>query len=157
MAIENVRKYFKEKGITNEILEFQDSTSTVELAAAALGVEGARIAKSLSFKEDDGAILVVAAGDTKIDNRKFKEEFGYKAKMLSPDEVIEFTGHGIGGVCPFGMAKDINVYLDESMKRFTTVFPACGSANSAVELTLEELYQYSGAVKWVDVCKLKDS
>ncbi|MEF9953520.1 MAG: YbaK/EbsC family protein [Clostridium sp.] len=157
MAIEDVRKYFEEKGITNEILEFQDSTSTVELAAAALGVEGARIAKSLSFKEDDGAILVVAAGDTKIDNRKFKEEFGYKAKMLSPDEVIEFTGHGIGGVCPFGMAKDINVYLDESMKRFTTVFPACGSANSAVELTLEELYQYSGAVKWVDVCKLKDS
>ncbi|MEG2973496.1 MAG: YbaK/EbsC family protein [Clostridium sp.] len=157
MAIENVRKYFKEKGITNEILEFQDSTSTVELAAAALGVEGSRIAKSLSFKEEEGAILVVAAGDTKIDNRKFKEEFGYKAKMLSPDEVIEFTGHGIGGVCPFGMAKDINVYLDESMKRFTTVFPACGSANSAVELTLEELYQYSGAVKWVDVCKLKDS
>ncbi|MEF9952000.1 MAG: YbaK/EbsC family protein [Bacilli bacterium] len=157
MSIEDVRRYFKEKGITNEILEFMDNTSTVELAAATLGVEGARIAKSLSFRDESGAILVVAAGDTKIDNRKFKEEFGVKAKMLSPDEVIEFTGHAIGGVCPFGMARDVNVYLDESMKRFNTVFPACGSANSAVELTLEELYKYSGAVKWVDVCKLKDS
>ncbi|WP_042352872.1 YbaK/EbsC family protein [Bacillus massiliigorillae] len=153
MAIENVREYFKQFNVQDRIREFDQSSATVELAAAALEVIPARIAKTLSFKEGDSAILVVTAGDIKIDNKKFKSEFGTKAKMLNPDEVLEFTGHAIGGVCPFGLAHDLRVYLDESMKRFDTVFPACGSSNSAIELTCDELQTYSKAEKWVDVCK----
>ncbi|MGM9925730.1 MAG: YbaK/EbsC family protein [Bacillus sp. (in: firmicutes)] len=153
MAIEDVRDYFKQYNVQDKIREFGQSSATVELAAQALGVIPARIAKTLSFKEGDSAILVVTAGDRKIDNKKFKNEFGLKAKMLNPDEVVEFTGHAIGGVCPFGLKRDLRVYLDESMKRFDTVFPACGSSNSAIEFTCEELNTYSRAEKWVDVCK----
>lgn len=154
MAIENVRKYFEEMNIEKKILEFEVSTATVELAASALGIIPARIAKTLSFKVGDSAILVVTAGDTKIDNKKYKAEFSTKAKMLSPDEVLEYTGHAVGGVCPFGLTNDLKVYLDESMKRFETLFPACGSSNSAVEMTCDELFKYSKGEKWVDICKL---
>ena len=153
MAIEKVRDYFGEIGIAHKIQEFEASSATVELAAQALDVEPARIAKTLSFKKDDGCILVVAAGDAKIDNAKFKSTFGVKAKMLNPDEVLELVGHAVGGVCPFGIPDDVLVYLDESLKRFTTVFPACGSSNSAVELSCEELYTYAKGQQWVDVCK----
>ncbi|MFJ7973416.1 YbaK/EbsC family protein [Psychrobacillus sp. NPDC096389] len=153
MAIEKVRDYFKGFEMEERILEYEASSATVELAAQALNVEGARIAKTLSFKKEDGCILVVAAGDAKIDNAKFKATFGVKAKMLTPDEVLEQVGHAVGGVCPFGIPDDIEVYLDESLKRFETVFPACGSSNSAIELSCEELYTYARGRKWVDVCK----
>ncbi|TQR15331.1 YbaK/EbsC family protein [Psychrobacillus soli] len=153
MAIEVVRDYFKEIGIEERIMEFEASSATVELAAQALNVEGARIAKTLSFKKEEGCILVVAAGDAKIDNAKFKATFGVKAKMLTPDEVIEKVGHAVGGVCPFGIPEDVAVYLDESLQRFETVFPACGSSNSAIELTCEELFSYAKGREWVDVCK----
>ncbi len=153
MSIEKVRNYLKKWGRDKDILEFEESTATVELAAQAVGVEPARIAKTLSFKNGEGALLVVTAGDAKIDNGKFKAEFGFKAKMLSVDEVYEHTGHAVGGVCPFALKENIPVYLDISLKRFETVFPACGSSNSAIELTCEELEQYSMSKKWVDVCK----
>ena len=138
----------------DRILEFDVSSATVELAAQALHCEGARIAKTLSFHVGDQAILIVTAGDTKIDNAKYKATFGTKAKMLSFEEVEPLIGHGVGGVCPFGIKEGVKVYLDESMKRFQTVFPACGSANSAIELTIPEMEQYSEYEKWVDVCKL---
>lgn len=154
MAIERVREYFKKWNMENRILEFDVSSATVELAAAALHCEGARIAKTLSFHVGEQAILIVTAGDTKIDNAKYKATFGTKAKMLSFEEVEPLIGHGVGGVCPFGINDGVKVYLDESMKRFQTVFPACGSSNSAIELTISELEQYSGYEKWVDVCKL---
>ena len=154
MAIERVREYFKTWNMENRILEFDVSSATVELAAQALHCEGARIAKTLSFHVGDQAILIVTAGDTKIDNAKYKTTFGTKAKMLSFEEVEPLIGHGVGGVCPFGINEGVKVYLDESMKRFETVFPACGSSNSAIELTIPELEQYSGYEKWVDVCKL---
>ena len=154
MAIEKVREYFKELGIDNRIQEFEVSSATVELAAQALGCEGSRIAKSLSFKVDDKPILVVAAGDAKVDNHKYKEQFSQKAKMLSFDECEQLIGHAVGGVCPFAINDGVEVYLDESLKRFETVFPACGSSNSAIELTIAELEQYSGFDCWVDVCKL---
>lgn len=156
MAIEKVREYFKEIGIEDRILEFDVSSATVELAAQALGCEGKRIAKSLSFLVDGKAIIIVTAGDGKIDNPKYKAEFHTKAKMLSPDQVDELIGHSIGGVCPFGINPDVRIFLDESLKRFETVFPACGSSNSAIELTVDELYKYSNAEKWVDVCKLPE-
>ena len=156
MAIEKVREYFKEIGIEDRILEFDVSSATVELAAQALGCEGKRIAKSLSFLVDGKAIIIVTAGDGKIDNPKYKAEFHTKAKMLSPDQVDELIGHSIGGVCPFSINPDVRVFLDESLKRFETVFPACGSSNSAIELTVDELYKYSNAEKWVDVCKLPE-
>ena len=136
--------------------EFSVSSATVDLAALALGVDGARIAKTLSFKKGDSCILILAAGDARIDNRKFKEKFHMKAKMPSPDEVLELVGHPIGGVCPFGLHDGIDVYLDESLKRFTTVFPAVGSGNSAIELNLDELFKYSNAIEWIDVCKLPE-
>ncbi len=136
--------------------EFSVSSATVELAALALGVDGARIAKTLSFKKGDSCILILAAGDARIDNRKFKEKFHMKAKMPSPDEVLELVGHPVGGVCPFGINDGIDVYLDESLKRFTTVFPAVGSGNSAIELNLDELFKYSNAIEWIDVCKLPE-
>ena len=133
--------------------EFDVSSATVELAAQALGCEPCRIAKTLSFLVDDHAILIVTAGDAKIDNPKYKTQFGVKAKMLSPEDAETMVGHAVGGVCPFGIREGVTVYLDESLKRFTTVFPACGSGNSAIELTIPELEQYSGYVSWVDVCK----
>lgn len=154
MSVEKVKKYFEAFGIDSRIKEFNTSSATVDLAARALGCAPERIAKSLTFRKDGGVIMVVAAGDTKIDNKKFKTEFGLKAKMLTPDEVIESVGHAVGGVCPFALNGGVSVYLDGSLKRFETVFPACGSSNSAIELTCEELEKYSGYEKWVDVCKI---
>ena len=158
MAIEKVRKYFEKYGIEDRILEFDVSSATVELAVKAVGVEGARICKTLSFKDgDDGCILIQTAGDTKIDNRKFKDTFGQKAKMLTAEEVVEFTGHAIGGVCAFAIENPkVRVYCDESLRRFETVFPACGSSNSAIEFTCDELYKYSQALEWIDVCKIPE-
>lgn len=153
MSIEIVRTYFKSLGIEDRIQEFSVSSATVELAAQALHCAPERIAKTLSFKVDDAAILIVAAGDAKVDNSKFKGQFHTKAKMLTPDEVVELVGHAVGGVCPFAVKEGVAIYLDESLKRFQTVFPACGSANSAIELTIPELEQYSGSSQWVDVCK----
>jgi prolyl-tRNA editing enzyme YbaK/EbsC (Cys-tRNA(Pro) deacylase) len=153
MAIDKVREYFKKLDRDNDILEFETSSATVELAAQALGVEPARIAKTISLKEGEGAMLIVSAGDAKIDNGKFKAEFGSKAKMLKPEEVLEYTGHAVGGVCPFGLKNKIPVFLDISLKRFETVYPACGSSNSAIQLTCAELEEYSTNKKWVDVCK----
>lgn len=154
MSFERVKAHFEKWNRENEIMEFETSSATVEQAAETIGVIPARIAKTLSFRgEEEHAILVVAAGDMKIDNKKFRHKFNYKPRMLSPDEVLEQTGHAIGGVCPFGLANDLKVYVDVSLKRFATVFPACGSTNSAIELTCDELYDYSSAVQWVDVCK----
>ena len=153
MAIDKVREYLKQWGRDKDIMEFEVSSATVKLAAAALGVEPGRIAKTLTFKTEDRALLVVTAGDSKIDNSKYKAQFHNKAKMLSPDEVLEFTGHAVGGVCPFGIEQELEIYLDVSLKRFDTVFPACGSSNSAIELTCEELEQYIRCSGWIDVCK----
>ncbi len=155
MAIEKVREYMKEFGYEEKILEFDVSSATVELAAKALGIEGQRIAKSLSFSVEEKAIIIVAAGDGRIDNKKFKAEFLTKAKMLSAEQVEELIGHKVGGVCPFGIKDGVRVFLDESLKRFETVFPACGSSNSAIELSIEELEKLSGYEKWVDVCKIQ--
>lgn len=156
MSIEKGRAYFRALGIEDRVLEFDVSSATVELAAKAVGVEGARIAKTLSFKTPEGCMLILAAGDARIDNHKFKETFHIKAKMLTADEVLELVGHPVGGVCPFGCNEGVPVYLDESLKRFETVFPAVGSANSAIELNLDELFRYSKALKWIDVCKLPE-
>lgn len=156
MSIKEGRAYFRALGIEDRVQEFDVSSATVELAAQALNVEGARIAKTLSFKVDDSAILILAAGDARIDNRKYKDKFHCKAKMLTADEVIEMVGHPVGGVCPFGIKDGIDVYLDESLKRFITVFPAVGSPSSAIELNLDELYKYSNAKEWIDVCKLPE-
>lgn len=156
MSIEKGRAYFRQFGMEDRVREFDVSSATVELAALALGVEGARIAKTLSFKKDDSCILILAAGDARIDNHKFKEKFHMKAKMLAPEEVLSIVGHPVGGVCPFGINDGIDVYLDESLKRFETVFPAVGSANSAIELDLDELYKYSNTIEWIDVCKLPE-
>ncbi len=153
MSIEIVRKYFRGYGMEDRILEFDVSSATVELAAQAVGCEPARIAKTLSFKVEDQPILIVAAGDAKIDNPKYKAKFHKKAQMLKPEEVTEFIGHAVGGVCPFGVPDSVDVYLDESLRRFKTVFPAAGSANSAIELSMEELEKYSHAMEWIDVCK----
>lgn len=155
MAIDKVREYLKKWGRDRSILEFETSSATVELAAQVLGVEPARIAKTIAFKNNDSALLVVAAGDVKTDSSKFKSEFGFKARMLAPEETLEYTGHAVGGVCPFGLKNNIPVYLDISLKRFVTVFPACGSSNSAIELTCDELDEFSMNRKWVDVCKQK--
>lgn len=154
MSLQSVREHLSKFNRDKDILEYNQSSATVEQAANALKVIPARIAKTLSFKDKEGnAFLVVTAGDAKIDNRKFRDRFDVKAKMLSADEVVEQTGHVIGGVCPFGLANDLPVYLDVSMNRFLTVYPACGSINSAIELTCEELFKYSGANSWVDVSK----
>ena len=153
MAIDKVKEYFKQYNMENRIQEFEVSSATVELAAQALGCEGKRIAKTLSFLVDDKAILIVAAGDAKIDNPKYKQTFSCKAKMLSYEQVEEMIGHAVGGVCPFAINENVIVYLDESLKRFETVFPACGSSNSAIELSIAELEEHSGATGWVDVCK----
>ena len=154
MAIERVRSFFKEQGIEDRIQEFEVSSATVQLAAQALNCEPCRIAKTLSFMVDDKPILIVAAGDAKIDNPKYKAQFNTKAKMLSPEEAEMLVGHAIGGVCPFGINEGVTVYLDTSLKRFETVFPACGSSNSAIELSIPELEKYSHFIQWIDVTKL---
>ena len=156
MSIEAGRAYFRQFGMEDRVQEFTVSSATVDLAAKALGVEGARIAKTLSFRTNDGVILIVAAGDTKIDNPKYKARFGCKARMLAFEEVEPEIGHAVGGVCPFGCKEGIPVYLDVSLQRFKTVFPAVGSPSSAIELDLDELYKYSNALEWIDVCKLPD-
>ena len=153
MAIEKVRAFFNAYGIENRVREFEVSSATVQLAAEALGCEPCRIAKSLSFMLGENPILVVCAGDAKVDNQKYKSRFGQKAKMLTFDEVEGLIGHAVGGVCPFAINENVTVYLDESLKRFETVFPACGSSNSAIELTISELEKYSSYTDWVDVCK----
>lgn len=156
MSINRVKAYFRELGVEDKVQELAESSATVELAAQALGVEPGRIAKTLSFMVDGSPILIVAAGDVKIDNAKYKKFFGAKAKMLTPDEAVTMIGHAVGGVCPFAVNEGVTVYLDESLKKFVTVFPACGSSNSAIELTMEELEKYSLYKEWVDVCKLKE-
>lgn len=156
MSIERVREYLKGFGLDDRIMEFSASSATVALAAEALGCEPCRIAKSLSFKVGSEAILVVAAGDARIDNPKYKARFGVKAKMLTPDEAVELIGHAVGGVCPFAVNEGVKIYLDDSVRRFETVFPACGSSNSAIELTIPELEKLSCCDGWVDVCKLPE-
>lgn len=153
MAIEKVKEFFARHGMADRVLEFEVSSATVELAAQALNCEPRRIAKTLSFMVDGRPILIVAAGDAKIDNPKYKAQFAAKAKMLTPGEAETLVGHAVGGVCPFGLNEGVTVYMDESLKRFETVFPACGSGNSAIEPTILELEQYSGCAAWVDVCK----
>ena len=155
MAIDKVREFFRSHGIEDRVIEFDVSSATVELAAQALGCEGARIAKSMSFETPDG-VVVVCAGDTKVDNAKFKSKFETKAKMLSPDLLEEMVGHAMGGVCPFAIKDGVRVYLDESLKRFDTVYPACGSSNSAIGLSIPELEKYSGALEWVNVTKPRE-
>lgn len=161
MSIKKVRTYFREQGIEDRIMEFDVSSATVDLAAEAVGVEGARICKTLSFEdkdaEENGCILIQAAGDAKINNGKFKREFGFKPTMLKPDQVLARTGHAVGGVCAFGIDNPaVKIYCDTSLKRFASVFPACGSDNSAAEFTPEELFHYSHALKWVDVSKIPE-
>lgn len=157
MSIEKVRAYFRQwPGMEEKILEFPVSSATVAEAAKAVGTEERRIAKTLSFMLDDGPILVVAAGDAKVDNKKYKSTFHKKASMLKVDELTELVGHPVGGVCPFGINEGVRVYLDQSLRRFPSLFPACGSANSAIELTIPELEIYSRFEEWVDVCKIPE-
>ncbi len=154
MAIEKVRAYFKARGMEDRIQEFALSSATVALAAKALNCEEQRIAKTLSFHGKEHPMLIVAAGDSKIDNAKYKARFGLKAKMLTPEEALELIGHGVGGVCPFAVNPGVEIYLDVSLKRFETVYPACGSANSAIQLTIPELEACTDYLDWVDVCKV---
>ncbi|MCI8341624.1 MAG: YbaK/EbsC family protein [Firmicutes bacterium] len=153
MSLENAKKHLSKFGRDKDIIEFPESSATVELAAKAANVIPARITKTLSFKVNEKCVLICAAGDAKIDNKKYKEFFGTKAKMLTSDEVLAFTTHAIGGVCPFGVPDDVETYADISLKRFSTVFPACGSSNSAIELTCDDLFEISRAKEWIDVCK----
>ena len=153
MSIEKVRAYFKEQGIEDKIQEFEVSSATVELAAQALGCEPERIAKSITFQAGDRIIMIVTAGDQKIDNPKYKAQFGTKAKMLAREEAEDLIGHAVGGVCPFAVNEGVEIYLDESLKRFETVFPACGSSNSAAEFTIPELEKYTNYLEWIEVCK----
>ena len=153
MSLHRVKQYLKGFGLEDRVLELPESSATVELAAHALHTQPERIAKTLSFHAGDRVVLIVAAGDAKIDNSKYKANFKTKAKMLEPDEAEPLTGHAVGGVCPFAVNDGVDVYLDKSLKRFPSVFPACGSANSAIELTIPELEQCSGFVGWIDVCK----
>ena len=157
MSIERVRAFFKTYDMDGRILEFPVSSATVELAAQAVGCQPCRIAKTLSFKVGDRTVLIAAAGDAKVDNRKYKDFFGTKAKMLTAEEAETLIGHAVGGVCPFAVNEGVEVYLDESLKRFETVFPACGSSNSAIELSMEEMETYSCAKAWIDVCKLQET
>lgn len=156
MAIEKVKEYFKSFGMENRVLEFSVSSATVELAAKALGCAPERIAKTLSFSVDGETVLIVTAGNCKIDNQKYKAYFHQKAAMLKFDEVEEKIGHAVGGVCPFAVNDGVTVYLDESLKKYETVFPACGSSNSAIELTIPELEKYSCSKAWIDVCKIPE-
>ncbi len=158
MSVANVREYLKQFDLDSKVEEFQESSATVELAAHAAGVIPAMIAKTLSFKVGDQAVLIVTSGDTKVDNRKFKDKFGVKAKMLTPDEVIEYTGHAIGGVCPYANPEGkVKVYLDESMKRFEMALPAAGSSASCVRLTIDELERSCPDAQWADICKLPEN
>lgn len=158
MSIEKAREYLSKFGVENRIVELPVSSATVELAAKALGREPGMIAKTISFYDKDGGvILIVAAGDTKIDNKRFKERFGLKAKMLTYEDAEKLIGHAVGGVCPFGVNEGVRVFLDESLKRFETVFPACGSSNSEIELTIEELEKYAVPEGWTDVCKEREN
>lgn len=157
MSVESVKEYLASYGFAERVREFDVSSATVPLAAVALGTEEARIAKTMSFRTTNGCVLIVCAGDTKINNQKFKARFGIKAKMLSSEEVPALTGHAVGGVCPFAVKAGAEVYLDESLHRFETVFPAAGSSNSALELTCDELEQCSRALGWVDVCKIPEA
>ncbi|MBQ2755327.1 MAG: YbaK/EbsC family protein [Oscillospiraceae bacterium] len=157
MSIDKVKAYFRQFGMEDRVMEFPVSSATVELAAQALGCEPCRIAKTLSFSVGGNPILIVTAGDTKIDNSKYKAKFATKAKMLTPDEAVTLIGHAVGGVCPFAVNEGVTVYLDESMKRFPTVFPACGSSNSAIEMTMEDLEKYSGYSEWINVCKIPEA
>lgn len=152
MGVPEAREYLRRWNRDEDVLEFDRSSATVELAARALGVEPGRIAKTLSFRGRERPLLVLAAGDARIDNKKFKAAFGLKASMLSPEEALERTGHPVGGICPFGLATELDVYLDESLRRFDHVFPACGSGNSALRCTLAQLEEYSASKAWVDVC-----
>ena len=154
MSVEKVKEYFKKFNIENRIQEFEKSSATVELAAKAVNCEPEKIAKTLSFKLEDKPILIVVAGDARVDNSKYKAQFGKKAKMLTQDEVLNLIGHPVGGVCPFAINEGVDVYLDKSLKRFESVYPACGSSNSAIQLSIEELEKYSNYILWVDVCKL---
>lgn len=154
MAIEKVKSYFASHGIADRVLEFDVSSATVDLAAAALNCEPGRIAKTLSFSVGGAPILIVCAGNARIDNPKYKARFSAKAKMLTPDEASTLIGHAVGGVCPFAVNEGVTVYLDESLKAYKTVYPACGSSNSAIELTIPELEKYSNFSEWVDVCKV---
>lgn len=154
MSLENAKEYLKQFDLDSRVQELDLSSATVELAAKALGTAEERIAKTLSFQLDDRAILIVCAGDAKIDNKKYKGEFGCKARMIPFEEVEAKIGHPAGGVCPFGINEGVEVYLDESLKRFETVFPACGTSNSAIELSIEELERAAGAKQWLDICKL---
>ena len=156
MAFDRAKAYLEEKGFGDRVKEFEVSSATVELAAIAVGTEPARIAKSLTFLVGDKPVMIICAGDVKIDNSKYKGMFHTKAKMLTPEQVETMIGHAIGGVCPFGINEGVSVYLDESMKRFDTIYPACGSSNSAVKLTCEELEMLSGSLGWIDVCKLME-
>ncbi|MBQ9112895.1 MAG: YbaK/EbsC family protein [Clostridia bacterium] len=157
MSVQKVKEYLSVFGLDTRVRELELSSATVELAAKALGTEGKRIAKSISLhSKDGGCLLVVCAGDCKIDNAKFKARFGFKPRMLSPDEALEMTGHAVGGVCPFALPEDVTVYLDGSLRRFDTVFPAAGSSNSALELTCDELFTASRAASWEDVCKIRE-
>ena len=153
MSIEKVKRYFAAYGMADRIREFEVSSATVELAAIALSCKPCRIAKTLSFLVGEQPILIVAAGDAKVDNSRYKARFGAKAKMLTPEQAVELIGHAVGGVCPFATNEGVQVYLDESLKRFETVFPACGSSNSAIELSIPELEKYAQSSEWVDVCK----
>ena len=152
MSIERVRRYFRDLGAEDKIHEFETSSATVELAAKAVGTEPARIAKSISFLVNEKAIIIVTAGDTKINNHAFKEKFHTKAKMLTAEQVVEMTGYAVGGVCPFAVNDGVDIYLDESLKRFDVVYPAAGSSNSCVKLTIPELEKYSDFKEWVSVC-----
>lgn len=153
MAVGKVKDFFAKMNMEDRVVEFEASSATVELAAALIGCEPKRIAKTLSFMADGKPILIVAAGDARVDNAKYKAQFGVKARMLTPEETETLVGHAVGGVCPFAINEGVTVYLDESLKRFETVFPACGSSNSVIELTVPELETYSSYTSWVDVCK----
>lgn len=153
MSVDKVKKYFAGYGMESRVLEFDVSSATVELAAAALNCEPGRIAKTLSFLVGEQPILIVSAGDVKIDNAKYKVTFGKKAKMLTQEQVTELIGHAVGGVCPFAINPGVDIYLDASLKKYETAFPACGSSNSAIELTIPEMEKYSGYKEWIDVCK----
>ena len=156
MSIENVREYFRKFNMEDKIIELKESSATVELAARALNCEPARIAKTLSFHLEDCPFLILTAGDVKIDNKKYKEKFGTKARMLSFNEAETLIGHSVGGVCPFGIKEGVKVYLDNSLKRFQTVFPAAGSSNSAIEMNLDELEKYSNSIEWIDVTRERE-
>ena len=153
MSLQRVLDYFKQFNIDDRVQVFDVSSATVALAAEALGCQPCRIAKTLSFDVGEKTILVVAAGDVKIDNNKYKRKFGCKAKMLKPDDAEAKIGHAVGGICPFGVNQGVEVYLDQSLRRFASVFPACGSSKSAIELTIDELEKYSNSLGWIDVCK----